>query len=416
MSRYLEFTVTGQQIVSTNTIEDIIENSAGYLIALFTFSDIWDALLKIVIFTGNSKNYALVIPDNGEIEIPKEVIKNSSFSVGCYGKSDAITLTTNTVQIPVEESVRTYFGGNKEYLELYKELSNKVDDYYKNIETAEKKHIKEVQKIINEHVVNSAVSDFGAHNIRVKNGSIQYNTGGVWANTDINSNDSDFFYMLNESIPAFFGLCSGVGTHEIRIGADIGRISDRSYIKVSCKNGVGYYRFDVKNVQWPVFVPIFNELDGISLTFGSGVEYAGVSIFVNSEIDGEIIIDKMLPAAKYEMYEDSETVIGRLFSKTLYRKTYRFGMPVGTIIGDRIEVSCADLGIKDLIRVYTFVVEDLTTIADEYVSEQKASEYVDVGVKLLYGVASMVKLIVKTNDLKTTGGMAYVTLEYTKDE
>ena len=56
-------------------------------------------------FTANSKQYFVII-ENGECTVPGIAMSGEFFTVGVYGGADALRLTTDTVRVRVEESVR----------------------------------------------------------------------------------------------------------------------------------------------------------------------------------------------------------------------------------------------------------------------------------------------------------------------
>ena len=102
--RTLTFTISGQHITGS-AISDLVGNTRDYVQASFSFSSEWDDLLKVAIFTANSKQYPVVI-ESGSCKVPAIVMTGDSFTVGVYGGAESERLTTDTCTIRVEESVR----------------------------------------------------------------------------------------------------------------------------------------------------------------------------------------------------------------------------------------------------------------------------------------------------------------------
>ena len=102
--RTISFTIAGQHITGS-PISDLVGNTRNYVKAIFTFSEEWADLLKVAVFTANSKQYFVII-ENGECTVPGIAMSGEFFTVGIYGGADALRLTTDTVRVRVEESVR----------------------------------------------------------------------------------------------------------------------------------------------------------------------------------------------------------------------------------------------------------------------------------------------------------------------
>ncbi len=190
--RTLNFTVTGQHITNTNSIEDIVANTSGYLVAKFTLDVLYSGMMTAAVFTALGKNYALVLDENGEVEIPREVLRGESFTVGVYAGAGEGVITTDTVSVPIDSRVRTMFVGNKSYLELFTQLEKDFQEF-----------VTGTTGILQTHIDLSVQNNEGAHELRVINGIFQYynktlkswvdvSTGGVAAliADDLTTNNS----------------------------------------------------------------------------------------------------------------------------------------------------------------------------------------------------------------------------------
>ena len=102
--RTLSFIITGQHITGS-AISDLVGNTKNYVQASFSFSSEWDDLLKVAIFSANSKQYPVVI-EQGTCKVPNIVLTTDFFTVGVYAGADSERLTTDTCTVRVEESVR----------------------------------------------------------------------------------------------------------------------------------------------------------------------------------------------------------------------------------------------------------------------------------------------------------------------
>lgn len=182
MERTLNFTVTGQHIESTNSIEDIVANTSGYLKAKFTLDEIYTNLMAAAVFTSQGKSYALVLDANNEVEIPREVLTGEKFSVGVYGAAGEGVITTDTVDIPLDKSVRVRFSLNKSYLDLYVQLNQEFEDF-----------VNGANGILKEHIALSVQQEAGTHDLRVIDGIFQY-----------------YNHVLEEWVDASTGSLSGI--------------------------------------------------------------------------------------------------------------------------------------------------------------------------------------------------------------
>ena len=131
--RTISFTITDQQITST-PISDLIGNTKNYVKASFTFNSVWNDMLKVAIFTANSKQYPQII-ENNECIIPAVVMSGEYFDVGVYGGAGQTRLTTGTVKVRVEESVRQ--KPPYDMISMYEDLADQIESLAGDVETAE---------------------------------------------------------------------------------------------------------------------------------------------------------------------------------------------------------------------------------------------------------------------------------------
>jgi len=122
--RTISFSITGQHITAS-PISDLVGNTRNYVKAEFTFSSEWDDLFKVAVFTANSKQYAVLI-EAGECIIPAIAMSGEYFDVGVYAGSGLTRLTTNTVRVRVEESVRQ--KPPYDMINMYEGLEQEIND------------------------------------------------------------------------------------------------------------------------------------------------------------------------------------------------------------------------------------------------------------------------------------------------
>lgn len=178
MQRTLNFTVSGQHIKSTNSIEDIVANTSGYLKAKFELDSLYNGLMVAAVFTAEGKNYALVLGEEKEVVIPREVLRGESFRVGIYGAAGERIITTDTVEIPLSESVRVRFSQNKSYLELYTQLKEEIKIFLEKTET-----------MLANHINLSVQQASGVHELRIIEGLLQYYNHDLKAWVDIKTGE-----------------------------------------------------------------------------------------------------------------------------------------------------------------------------------------------------------------------------------
>lgn len=94
----LKFEIKNQRIARTDT-EKPVAGSAGYLTALFTFSDDWTGLTKTAIFrAGSGTAYEVALDSNDECLVPHEAIVSGTMYVSVRGDS----VTGDTVFLPTQ--------------------------------------------------------------------------------------------------------------------------------------------------------------------------------------------------------------------------------------------------------------------------------------------------------------------------
>lgn len=86
--RTLEFVVKRQSIKKSSSCDfsGLVSGTEGYLRAKFLFSNEWDEFNKIAIFKMLQEIRMVKIDRYGECEIPYDILKTSSFSVGVIGE------------------------------------------------------------------------------------------------------------------------------------------------------------------------------------------------------------------------------------------------------------------------------------------------------------------------------------------
>lgn len=122
--RTISFSITEQHITAS-PISDLVGNTRNYVKAEFTFSSEWDDMLKVAIFTANSKQYDVII-ENGECMVPGIAMSGEYFDVGVCGGADETRLTTDTCRVRVDESVRQ--KPPYDVVNMYEGLENAISD------------------------------------------------------------------------------------------------------------------------------------------------------------------------------------------------------------------------------------------------------------------------------------------------
>lgn len=101
--RILKFIVDDQIIKQDPNcdFDNLIPGSEGYLFAEFTFSPVWNGVVKVATFhSPMGREYPpQALEDGKTCMIPAEALKHRSFRVGVIGKKDNIKITTNKVAV-----------------------------------------------------------------------------------------------------------------------------------------------------------------------------------------------------------------------------------------------------------------------------------------------------------------------------
>lgn len=129
----INFSIDKQSITRTDSNKPV-ENSKNYLIAKFTFSSDWDNTTKVLFVQYENRYYNLVdIQEDNTAKIPDSVIHAKGFKLAVQGKiGDQVVITTNTIGIPVIETV--YFEGDIPYIKYIESetlIYTKDGDLYK---------------------------------------------------------------------------------------------------------------------------------------------------------------------------------------------------------------------------------------------------------------------------------------------
>lgn len=99
----LEFSITNQVITRTDTEQAIINESANYMDATFTFTTSeWQGITKYVLFknpTGKAYCVELGTTCSNTVKIPYEVLQADYFIITIFGLGDGYRITTT--EIPV---------------------------------------------------------------------------------------------------------------------------------------------------------------------------------------------------------------------------------------------------------------------------------------------------------------------------
>lgn len=129
----IAFIITGQHIQGSPW-SDLVGNTKNYVKATFSFDSTWDNMLKVAIFTANSKQYPAII-ENNECIVPGIAMSGEFFDVGVFGGAGSTRLTTDTARVRVEESVRQ--KPPFDMIKMYEDLNDRMDDIESDEETIE---------------------------------------------------------------------------------------------------------------------------------------------------------------------------------------------------------------------------------------------------------------------------------------
>ena len=125
----LKFNLRNQRLSRVNSAT-VASNSYGYLKTQFNFiTDDWqNAEVKVANFSYRGRNYPVLIDENNQCTVPKEVIRAPEFGVSVFGGG----ITTNIIKIPVENS--GIFPDDEDamstkyYNEIINQLTAQIDD------------------------------------------------------------------------------------------------------------------------------------------------------------------------------------------------------------------------------------------------------------------------------------------------
>lgn len=119
----IKFNVRNQRLTRF-TSGVIASNSYTYLKFEFNFiTDDWkNTEIKMANFSYRGHNYPVLIDENNQCYVPREVIRPGSFSVSVFGGG----LTTNYIKVPVEDSGITPDEDGSISTQYYNEIINKL--------------------------------------------------------------------------------------------------------------------------------------------------------------------------------------------------------------------------------------------------------------------------------------------------
>lgn len=96
--KVLDFTIVEQTIKREPRCDfsGLVAGSRGYLHARFHFSDDWARCNKVVVFSGNGKDYPVPLVHN-MCEIPAEALTGTTVKVRVIGRRPGYEICTGTV-------------------------------------------------------------------------------------------------------------------------------------------------------------------------------------------------------------------------------------------------------------------------------------------------------------------------------
>lgn len=96
---YLIFEIDNQTVNRVDKFRPV-RSSVAYLKALFLFdSDDWEDVDKLAIFGGDDNDYNVIIPSNGEVTVPYEVLDQDRMTVSVVGTKGTKRITTGQVVV-----------------------------------------------------------------------------------------------------------------------------------------------------------------------------------------------------------------------------------------------------------------------------------------------------------------------------
>ena len=121
----LKFNVRNQRLSRFNSAL-VASNSYGYLKCEFNFiTDDWkNTAVKMANFCYRGNTYPVLIDENNQCTVPKEVIHTPTFGVSVFGGG----ITTNVIKIPVEDSgIIPEESSSQYYNEIINQLTAQID-------------------------------------------------------------------------------------------------------------------------------------------------------------------------------------------------------------------------------------------------------------------------------------------------
>ena len=100
--RELRFIVDGQIIKRDPEcdFDNLVPGTAGYLVAVFDFSEEWNNTVRVAAFYGDKGECPpQILKDGHSCIIPEEALTGKRFKIGVLGKSKKIKITTNKVEV-----------------------------------------------------------------------------------------------------------------------------------------------------------------------------------------------------------------------------------------------------------------------------------------------------------------------------
>ncbi|MBO4468700.1 MAG: leucine-rich repeat protein, partial [Clostridia bacterium] len=114
--------------------DDVISDSNRYLAIEFSFNSVWQTKTKVAVFKKGETEFQVVFSDgnsmylgNNKCYVPSEVIKSPGFSVSIYGVESNVVITSNEVDVPVEESGTTNLEPAEPTPSLWNQLLVSID-------------------------------------------------------------------------------------------------------------------------------------------------------------------------------------------------------------------------------------------------------------------------------------------------
>lgn len=105
----LEFKLDNQRLALLLTGVTVVADSQDYLQAHFTFSEDWNDVIKIALFSRDEENIRVALDENDTVVVPYRVLRGGgSFDISVFGNNqqnaDNKVITSSVVTIPVRPS------------------------------------------------------------------------------------------------------------------------------------------------------------------------------------------------------------------------------------------------------------------------------------------------------------------------